>query len=60
MLEEVCEPRLAGHLVLRADVIPDRDRDDRRLAVLVHDDAQAVVEIELVVGDLGVLREREP
>ena len=57
MLEQVSEARLAGRLVLRADVVPDRDGDDRRLAVLVDDDAQAVVEIELLEWDLGVLRD---
>ena len=51
------EAGLAGRLVLRADVIPDRDGDDRGLAVLVHDDAQPVVEIELVERNLGVLRD---
>ena len=58
MLEQVREAGLAGHLVLRADVVPDRDRDDRRFAVLVHDDAQAVVEIELVERNLRILGER--
>ena len=57
VLEQVGEAGLAGHLVLRADVIPNRDGDDRRLAVLVHDDAQAVVEIELVERNLRVLRD---
>ena len=44
VLEQMRETRLTGHLVLRADVVPDRDRDDRRLAILMHDHAQAVVQ----------------
>src|SRR3546814_4971306 len=33
VLEQVCEAGAAGLLVLAADVVPDVDRDDRRLAV---------------------------
>ena len=52
MLEEVGEAGLAPGLVLGADMIPDRDRDDRRLVVLVDDDAQAVGQREGLVGDV--------
>ena len=55
MLEQVREAGLAGNFVLRADVIPDRDCDDRGLAVLVHDYTQAVIQIEFVERDLGIL-----
>ena len=52
MLEQMREAGPAGRLVLRADIVPDGDRDDRRLAVLVDDDAQAVVEGEGLVRDV--------
>jgi hypothetical protein len=50
------KPVLPGRLVLGADVIPDAHGDDRRFAVLVHDDAQAVVQRELLERniELGV------
>ena len=53
VLEEVREAGLAGLLVLRAHVVPDVHRHDRRLVVLVHDQRQAVAEHELLVGDVG-------
>src|SRR5262245_43297097 len=52
MLEQVREARLAGLLVLRADVIPDVDGDDRRLVVLVDEQRQPVLERELLVGNV--------
>ncbi len=51
MLEQVGEAGLARRLILRPDMIPDRDRDDGRLAVLVHDHAQAVRQDELLIGN---------
>lgn len=45
------EAGAAGLFVLAADVVPDVDRDDRRLAVGVHDHPQAVGQGEFVVGD---------
>ncbi len=33
-------------------MIPDVDRDDRRLAVFVHDQRQAVVQHELLIRDV--------
>src|SRR5687767_12098327 len=46
-------------LVLRADVIPQVDGDDRRLAILVDEQGQPVRQNELLVLDLGnVLRRR--
>ena len=51
VLEQVREAGLARDLVLGADVVPEVDRDDRRLAVGVHDHGQAVVEAEGLVGD---------
>jgi hypothetical protein len=42
VLEEMGEPGLADLLVLRADVVPDVDRDDRHEVVLGHDDAEPV------------------
>ena len=51
------EAGAAGRLVLGADIVPDADRDDGRLAVLVDDDAQAVGEGEGLVGDVDPLDE---
>ena len=42
VLEEVREPGAARPLVLRADVIPDRDVHDRRRVILGEDHAQPV------------------
>ncbi len=58
MLEQMRETGLAGRLVLRSDIVPDADRDDRRLAVLMHDHAQAVGKREGLVGDADLLDER--
>ncbi len=44
MLGEMSEAGFAPDLVLRAHVVPEGDRDHRRLAVRVDDDAQAVVQ----------------
>ena len=42
VLEEVGEARLAGHFVLRADVVPDVHRDDRCEVILGDDESEAV------------------
>ncbi len=42
VLEQVREAGAAGHLVLRADVIPDVDRDRRRRVILREDDREPV------------------
>ena len=52
VLEQVGEAGAAPDLVLRAHVVPDVHRHDGRLAVLVHDDGQAVVELPQRVGDV--------
>jgi len=52
MLEQMRKARTAPRLVLRPDVIPDRYRDDRRLAVGVHDHAQPVLQRELLIGNI--------
>ena len=52
VLEQVREAGLADLLVAGADVVPDVDGDDRRLVVLVDDQAQAVVEDVLRIGDV--------
>ena len=52
VLEQVREAGAAGRLVLAADVVPEVDRHDRRLAVGVHDHAQAVGQRELLVRDV--------
>ena len=53
VLEEVGETGLARHLVLRADVVPEVHRDDRREMVLCDDDPQPVVEMVVAECDLG-------
>ena len=55
MLEQVGEPGLAEFLVLRADVVPDVDGDDGRLAVFMNDQGEPVVEHELFVRDVDFL-----
>jgi hypothetical protein len=52
VLEQVGEAGLALRFVLRADGVPGRDGDDRRLAVSVHEHAQAVGEREALVGNV--------
>ena len=52
VLEQVREAGLAGLLVAGADVVPDVHRDDRRLVVLMDDQAQPVVEDVLRVRDV--------
>jgi hypothetical protein len=44
VLEEVREAGLPGRLMPGTHVVPEVDTDDRRGAVLAHDDAQAVVQ----------------
>ena len=53
VLEEVREPGLALHFVLRPDVVPEVDRDDRREVILGDDDPQAVVETLVAEHDVG-------
>jgi hypothetical protein len=54
VLEEVSETGLAGDLVLRSDVVPDVEGNDRRLVVLVDDQRQPVVEGEFLEGDVDL------
>ena len=54
VFEQVREAGLALGLVLGTDVVPDADRNDRRLVVLVHDHGQAIVEGEFLVRDVHV------
>ncbi len=60
VLEEVGEPRPAGLLVLRADVVPDVEGDDGRLVVLVDDQGQPVVEDEFLIRDVDLGRLGRP
>jgi hypothetical protein len=57
MLEQVREAGLALGLVLRSDIVPDRYRHNRRLAIFVHHDAQPVRKRELLVGNVHGLDE---
>jgi hypothetical protein len=61
VFEQVGEARAAGRFVGRTDAIPDGDGNDRRLAVLVDNDRQAVLELEALVRnvDLGRLGIRQ-
>jgi methionine-rich copper-binding protein CopC len=52
VLEQVSEARLARHLVLGADVVPQVDCHDGRQVVLGHDDPQTVVKMLVAEGDL--------
>ena len=60
VLEQVGEPGAAGLLVLRADVVPEVDRNDGAAAILVHDHVEPVVECLFLVGDLHGLLHRAP
>src|SRR5690606_15371472 len=51
VLEQVREAAAPGRLVLAAHAVPDVDRHDRGLVVLVHDHGQAVGQGELLVRD---------
>ena len=44
-------------LVLGADIVPDADRDDRRLAVFMNDDAKAVGKGEGLEGNIDPLQQ---
>src|SRR5580700_2606050 len=55
VLEKMREARLSGLLVLGADVVPEVDRNDGRLVILMHDDGESVIESELLVRDIDVL-----
>ena len=52
MLEEVGEARATRRFVLRADAVPDRDRDHRCLAIRVHEHPQTVGQGEALVGNV--------
>ena len=53
VLEQMREPGAAGLLVLRADVIPDREMHDRRRVIFEKDDLQAVGQRGHRVVELG-------
>ncbi len=58
VLEQVREAGLAELLVLAADVIPDVDRHDRRLVVLLHHEREPVREHELRERDVALCGDR--
>ena len=58
MFEQMRETRLALGFVLGTDIVPHCDRDDRRLAVGMDDDIEAILERELLVGDVDLVDER--
>ena len=51
VFEQVGKAGLALGFVLRPNIVPHRDADDRRLAVFVDDHGQSVVQLELIVGN---------
>jgi hypothetical protein len=57
VFEQVRESGLAMRLILRADIVPRGDGDDRRFAVFVHENGEAVVEREAFVRDLDALKQ---
>ncbi|MNE56842.1 hypothetical protein D3C80_1517780 [compost metagenome] len=59
MFEQVGEARTAGRLVLGPHVIPDVDRHDRRLVVLVDDQGQTVRQHHLGEGDVHIGQGRQ-
>ena len=52
VLEEMRKARPSFRLILRADVIPDVDSHDGRFAILMHDEREAVVEYECLIGNV--------
>src|SRR5262249_54444735 len=52
VLEEMREASAPAPLVLRSDVIPDVDGDNRRSMIFMQDDSQAVLERVFLVRDL--------
>src|SRR3546814_20484038 len=52
MFEKMRKACLALGFVLRSDIIPDRNRNDGRLSVLMHDHAQAIIQGELLIGNV--------
>ena len=58
VLEQMCKPGSTALLILRAHVVPDIDRHDGRLVILVHDNGQAVVEFKLGERDVHRLGAR--
>ena len=57
MLEEMRKTGLALGLILGADAVIDRDADDRRLAIRMDEDAQAIAQRELLIWDVHRLHE---
>lgn len=58
MFEQVRETGRTLRLMLGTDVVPDADRDDGGLAIGVDDDAQAVRQRKLLIGNIDLLHER--
>jgi hypothetical protein len=54
VLEQVGKAGLAGLFVLRAHVVPDIDRNDWGLVILMDDDTQAIVQREFGIGDFDI------
>ena len=54
VLKQMSKSGFADLLVLRAHVVPDVYRHDRRLVILVDDEGQAVVEHELLERDVDL------
>ena len=53
------EASLARVLILGADVVPEVGRDDWRLVILMHDDAQTILERELLERNIQIVLRHE-
>src|SRR5690606_14332709 len=58
VFEEVRKTGLAQRLMLGAHVVPYRHGHDGRLAVRVHQHAQAVLKLELLIRDVDLAEQR--
>ena len=54
MLEQMGKARLARRFVARSDMIPDRHRHHRRLAIGMDDDTQPVLQPELLIRNIDL------
>jgi hypothetical protein len=57
VFEEVREAGLTLRLILGADIVPSSNRNDRRLAILMHEHGQAVIERETLIRNLDAFEQ---
>ena len=58
VLEQMREACLAGLFILGTDVVPNVDRNDRSLAVLMHEESESVVQNELLERNFDLAGKR--